>query len=127
MPTPMKQCLEPGCKTLSLRSRCPQHERQQTKVHNDGRAYYKSLHWERLRAQCMARYGGLCAICDSDHLVAAHHVKPRLKNEPNPTAQDTLDNLIALCQKCHNEVEDEMRKGTNAEILIIIRAATKHA
>ncbi|MBI5290710.1 MAG: HNH endonuclease [Chloroflexi bacterium] len=44
----------------------------------------------------MERDGYRCADCGSRENLDVHHTKPRRKG-----GQDTLDNLVTLCEKCH--------------------------
>lgn len=120
MAAPMKPCLE--CGALSIHSRCPKHTKAKRKRHNDDRTYYKSPHWKRLRSQCMARFENVCAICGSDDRVAAHHMDPRTHGVAEPTSQDRLDNLIALCAVHHGMYEADLRAGRASSLRAIVEA-----
>lgn len=50
----------------------------------------------------LRRAHGKCEICGSDWHVSAHHIIPRADG-----GLSLEDNLIALCNSCHNEVEDK--------------------
>lgn len=44
---------------------------------------------------------GRCRICRSSHDVHVHHIVPR-----RVTQCDETENLVPLCQRCHQEVHD---------------------
>jgi hypothetical protein len=65
--------------------------------------FYESAEWKRLRRACFYRDNYHCIRCDkrfkSDDLTA-HHIVPRKEGGP-----DTLENLVTLCEVCHDLVE----------------------
>ena len=71
---------------------------------------YKPYHWqyqksnrldENIRRAVILRDGCRCRECGkSNTVLEVHHIKPRRFHGP-----DTLDNLIALCRKCHQKTE----------------------
>ena len=71
---------------------------------------YKPYHWqyqksnrldENIRRAVILRDGCRCRECGkSNTVLEAHHIKPRRFH-----GSDTLDNLIALCRKCHQKTE----------------------
>ena len=58
--------------------------------------------WESLRQRVIWRDGGKCFICGSRRALTGHHIKAR-----DAGGEDTMRNLITLCEKCHNYVEGE--------------------
>src|SRR5574343_1003772 len=62
-------------------------------------------HWLELRKACFKRDHYACVRCDYHHgqgrNLSAHHIKPR------PDGIDELDNLITLCNPCHDFVETQ--------------------
>lgn len=70
--------------------------------------FYSSKAWARRRAAILKRDGYLCANCKRygrmTEAVTVHHIKhldayPELALEP--------DNLISLCNACHNKAHPE--------------------
>lgn len=71
--------------------------------------FYQSPKWLRLSAQCRERDGWVCRVCGRDpgrSKLHAHHKIPRAKGGP-----DVLDNLISLCETCHNHEHRLLKKG----------------
>ena len=48
---------------------------------------------------------GACVQCGSTHYLSAHHVDPRRDG-----GRDSLENLVALCARCHGRLEAEQRR-----------------
>lgn len=71
---------------------------------------YKSYGWqyqksnrldENIRKAVILRDGCKCMECGKSNIkLEVHHIKPRRRNGSN-----TLDNLITLCEKCHDKTE----------------------
>jgi 5-methylcytosine-specific restriction endonuclease McrA len=55
--------------------------------------------YERLRAQVLRRDGWRCQICGSSLNLEVHHKDFRSKG-----GDDSEENLITLCAKCHSQV-----------------------
>jgi 5-methylcytosine-specific restriction endonuclease McrA len=56
--------------------------------------------WEKLRVECLRRDKWTCQGCGRQGArLHAHHVIPRYRGGP-----DVLDNLIAVCTKCHKRI-----------------------
>ena len=72
----------------------------------------KSPEWLEASARCKERAGHRCQMCnDQHHVLHAHHrTYARLAEEGE------LDDLIALCQKCH-EIFNEHKRPRNPEVL----------
>lgn len=83
----------------------------------DGSSYdkrcHRGAHWERERKKVYERDDYTCRRCgrkcisrdkfngsDGDRIIQAHHVNGYDSPEDN-----TLDNLVTLCARCHGEVE----------------------
>lgn len=75
--------------------------------------YYFSQHWHELKAQALARAGGLCEVlgCGWPAKVV-DHVETRPPT-PEPCELDRLDNLRCLCRS-HDAQVKERRRGDGA-------------
>ena len=73
---------------------------------------YQSYRWqyqksnrldENIRKAAILRDGGKCMECGKSNCrLEVHHIKPRRRNGSN-----TLDNLITLCESCHQKTEGQ--------------------
>lgn len=70
--------------------------------------FYHSQAWRRLRRQALERDKHLCQIClQHNELTFAdtvHHIKPIRSNDSEKLS---LENLVTVCRKCHNELHRE--------------------
>lgn len=70
--------------------------------------FYHSQAWRKLRLQALERDKHLCQVClQHNELTFAdtvHHIKPIRQNEAKKLS---LNNLISVCRKCHNELHRE--------------------
>jgi 5-methylcytosine-specific restriction protein A len=87
-------CSEVGCpKRATYRGKCAEHAKaERRRRHESTRA------WRRLRAEAIARAGGICERCGIRPAVDAHHLVRRSRG-----GRDRIDNLVALCEDCHAE------------------------
>jgi len=73
--------------------------------------FYKSRAWKDLRAVALKRDNNECQNCKSKgryhKAECVHHIK---EVKPYPQLALTLDNLMSLCNACHNQVHDRMVK-----------------
>lgn len=72
---------------------------------------YKSQRWKHKRAQILRRDGYLCQECRKygrmTQATTVHHIQ-HVEDHPELAYND--DNLVSLCEKCHNKMHPE--KGT---------------
>ena len=71
--------------------------------------FYQSKTWARCRSAYVASVGGLCEKCKENGLINAgrvvHHIIPLTeKNCSDPKIAYGFDNLMLLCQSCHELV-----------------------
>ena len=70
--------------------------------------FYTSGPWRKARERALRRDKGLCADCmrygRKREAVLVHHVVPY---EENPAKGLRLENLISLCEACHNKRHPE--------------------
>ena len=91
---------------------------------------YKSYGWqyqksnrldENIRKAVILRDGCKCMECGkSNRKLEAHHIKPRRLNGSN-----TLQNLITLCEKCHDKTEGLEELFMDKYFLLLQSADTK--
>jgi 5-methylcytosine-specific restriction enzyme A len=71
--------------------------------------FYKSRQWLDLRAEALARDNHECQRCKKQgkyhKAECVHHIK---EVKPYPWLALTLDNLMSLCNACHNQVHDRV-------------------
>lgn len=80
--------------------------------------FYKSDPWKRIRKVALARDHGICQDCleakrrgerrRARWAVMVHHILPR---EKYPELELELDNLVSLCDSCHNKRHPEKGKA----------------
>lgn len=112
---PRHPCNYSGCPEITATRFCPKHEALDRKKYEEKRKTsvergYNSQ-WQKLRAMKLAQD----PLCE-EHLrqnvdVAAtmvHHIKPV---ETNPELRLVMENLMSLCNPCHEEKEKEGRWG----------------
>lgn len=63
--------------------------------------YRATAHWKRIRLQVLNRDAWTCAYC-GDQATQVDHVWPRSKG-----GEDTLDNLVAACERCNYAKRDK--------------------
>ena len=77
--------------------------------------FYKSMDWQRKRAEIIARDNYECQRCKRMGRVGpgemVHHVV-HLKDEPTLGLCDS--NLVTLCNRCHAEVHEQELSGNYA-------------
>ena len=71
-------------------------------------AFYTSRRWRQCRAAFIRERGGLCERCMGRGLITpatqVHHRIPlTTDNLGDPAVALSFDNLMALCDECHNE------------------------
>lgn len=70
--------------------------------------FYTSKRWRRLREAALRRDQFQCVECRkyfrSREATTVHHVRSR---EEYPELQWRLDNLVSLCDACHNRLHPE--------------------
>lgn len=78
------------------------------KYDTNNNAFYHSQAWRKLRRQALERDKHLCQVClQHNELTFAdtvHHIKPIRQSEAEKLS---LNNLISVCRKCHNELHRE--------------------
>jgi 5-methylcytosine-specific restriction endonuclease McrA len=72
--------------------------------------FYNSPEWERIRQAVIARDHALCQDCLKEHRIklydTVHHIEP-IKTNWNKRLN--IDNLVCLCESCHQERHKAMK------------------
>ena len=100
------------------------------KVAKDKAEIYNSREWKELRIAKLRSTNGLCEECMKDGVVTqatcVHHVVPietaKTKDEMKRLAFD-WNNLMSLCQSCHNRIHKEL--GSNTAKVVKARAEAR--
>jgi len=81
------------------------------RISKNGRVYYS--HYQRKnnpriglkanRRLCFKRDGFTCQLCGRKSSLVAHHID-NVSPHITPDANNRIDNLITLCQRCHMEI-----------------------
>lgn len=95
------------------------------RAHKHTEPFYASAAWRRVRAYVLMRDGGMCCECMRQYRAGkqvrpraatlVHHIVP-YKDAPDRALD--IDNLEALCDKCHNQIHDALdaaRHGAGAQ------------
>ncbi|WBL53610.1 HNH endonuclease [Bacillus phage yong1] len=111
---PLRVCPAPGCPSLTRDRYCDEHKTQQqeeTKHYNKHSrnktitSFYKSTDWKRTRQLGLIRDNYLCQHCLKDHCFTpadmVHHI---VEVKEDWSKRLDLDNLVSLCNACHNKV-----------------------
>ena len=68
------------------------------------RKFYRSDRWKKARQIKIASANGLCERCGAVGTEVHHIVHLTPENVGDPNISLNQDNLMLLCNKCHNEV-----------------------
>ena len=75
------------------------------------KAFYKTYRWITMRRRILTRDRNACVMCRRKgrytRAAVVHHIK-HLKDCPELALSP--DNLISLCERCHEEVHPEKKK-----------------
>ena len=71
-------------------------------TYNSYAEYLASPEWQKLRKAVLLRDGFKCQKCGSAKNVVVHHI-----HYPEVLGTESQDDLITLCDKCHEEVHDK--------------------
>ena len=112
---PMKAlhlCNKAGCTSLTRERYCTKHQEEYYTRYNRERtdtqytAFYKTPEWEAVRALALARDGYHCVMCRRKGILTiatmVHHIIPVKKDW---SKRLDLDNLVSLCESCHNGIK----------------------
>ncbi|EJS13420.1 hypothetical protein IKS_03499 [Bacillus cereus VDM062] len=81
--------------------------------------FYKSREWRELRLKALKRDNFECCMCrDKGKYRKAdcvHHIK-EVKEYPELAL--TFDNLMSLCNTCHNEVHDRLKAQDKLPVFV---------
>ncbi len=96
-----KPCTQPGCRVLVDRGYCSKHKRTPSRQHDANRlgstARGYGYQWQKLSKVILAQ-NPVCQMTGCNRMAqCVDHIIPK------PKGDDTLDNLQALCNVCHNQ------------------------
>ena len=87
---------------------------------------YHTKQWDIAKRQVALRDNSLCRLCFSNRSWTAsqlvHHI---VEVEEDSTLIYSADNLISLCESCHQQVHAEYRNGNKTELQTKLRTLTK--
>lgn len=66
--------------------------------------FYKSDRWHNARRVVIIRDKGLCQMCGKPGTQVHHKIHLTIKNVDDPKIATNPNNLVLLCDHCHNEV-----------------------
>lgn len=72
--------------------------------------FYKSDRWHEARRQVILRDKGMCQMCGDVGTQVHHKIHLTIRNVDDPEVATNPDNLILLCDHCHNEVHHRVGK-----------------
>ena len=72
--------------------------------------FYKSDRWHAARREVIIRDKGLCVMCGKPGTQVHHKIHLTIQNVDDPNVATNPDNLILLCDYCHNEVHHRVGK-----------------
>ena len=72
--------------------------------------FYRSDRWHEARRQVILRDKGICQMSGSVGTQVHHKIHLNIRNVDDPTVATNPDNLILLCDHCHNEVHHRVGK-----------------
>lgn len=88
-----------------------------TKKNDEFVLFYSRAPWKKKRLEILARDNNECQMCKDRRLQeqadVVHHIK-HLRDRPDLALVD--DNLVSLCNSCHNEVHPEKLKRYESDI-----------
>jgi len=120
----LRQCKSLGCTELTRdpRGYCEEHMHLVQEKHNEyqryrtdkkEQAFYRSSEWLKIRMLALNRDHGLCQHCLKDGIIkVADMVHHKIEVKNNWSLRLVLDNLISLCNSCHNKVP----RGSGSEV-----------
>ncbi|AFC28384.1 electron transporter [Paenibacillus mucilaginosus 3016] len=109
---PMRPCNFPLCSELTAGNYCQTHQQQTVRLYDKARdpklvSFYKSSSWLSTRQAVLSRDNHLCQHCLQEQrltpAVMVHHIQEVRKDWE---VRLDLDNLISLCDACHNKVHN---------------------
>lgn len=108
---PKKPCAYPRCPELTTQRYCDTHNKNATRyydrVQRDTRSttFYNSTAWQTVRRQALLRDNNLCQQCFKEGILKpADMVHHKVEVKDNWELRLDIDNLVSLCNACHNKV-----------------------
>lgn len=76
---------------------------KRTSNYSNSSEYWKSKSWEKLKYELFKENEGKCEFCGNDAVTGHHHTYPSRFED------DTIDNLISVCQRCHAVIHRKIK------------------
>ena len=77
--------------------------------------FYNSKEWIQLSDHIRKKYFHICQDCGKPNSKEVHHVIPVTElNVYDPTVTLNPNNLVLLCNECHNEIHNRFKKSKSA-------------
>jgi 5-methylcytosine-specific restriction protein A len=122
---PLKPCSTVHCPNLTRGRYCEHHKFQSVEQAREKNSFYdrykrdkkvnefyRSADWNKARQQALLRDNGLCMHCYRDKRIVmadmVHHVVA-VKDDWSKRLE--IDNLISLCNSCHNKIHKHTPRG----------------
>lgn len=99
-----------------------QQEGRADRGYKESDPFYHRAAWKRLRAAALQRDGGMCQEC-MRRLRAGYGIRPRRATmvhhivpiSERPDLAMRMDNLMSLCDECHNQMHPEKGRREKPE------------
>ena len=78
--------------------------------------FYHSKKWKNIRAFVLQRDFYMCQICKIPNSNTVHHIKELTPtNIDNASISINPDNLVTLCNRCHNLIHDKYKYNEDSK------------
>lgn len=105
-----RQFCSKQCKINYQRGGTPDHPYRVLRKGNNQKVTYRGANWRQQRKQAFLRDGGKCQICGCKSRpnlqMEVHHIRAYREFGGDYKTANLLSNLITLCKRCHNRVEN---------------------
>ncbi|MDT2850168.1 HNH endonuclease [Vagococcus carniphilus] len=88
----------------------PKKKKKKEIFHSENKSFYRSEAWQDLRADVYERDGGKCQRCGKLVYGRDAHCHHEIAIKDNPNLKLDKNNIMLLCNKCHQLVENEEEK-----------------
>lgn len=105
---PRRPCNRPGCRQLTDRTYCAEHEQQYKREKEQYRGSFRergySSTWDKVRKHKI-KINPLCEMCERDGRVTVAEIVHHIKTvRDRPDLVHDMDNLMSVCRPCHGKL-----------------------